>query len=83
MRSTQPHCRHLGPFCSPDVEAPSMSGTGCPASIGEDHATAIQVQRYYDCYSFQSRATRWTRSERSGSSEPAAVRWSKRVRTDG
>ena len=21
MRSTQPHCRHLGLFCSPDVEA--------------------------------------------------------------
>ena len=28
MRSTQPHCRHLGPFCSPDVEAEHVGHPG-------------------------------------------------------
>ena len=28
MRSTQPHCRHLGPFYSPDVEAEHVGHPG-------------------------------------------------------
>ena len=46
-----------------------MSGTRVPCSIGEDHATAIQVQRYHDCFHHCSGPPAGSLWQRGGHSE--------------